>query len=96
VVDFVERKFPALSGLQVFVEHLVAADVEIPFRLRHGLEKLRLVYRDCLFLWRVADSFDGVVAPAVILGETLARKLAQEMRLHELPAELPKALEVIC
>src|SRR5271170_7686699 len=50
VVDFVERKLPALAGLQVFVDHLVSADVEIPHRLRHGLEKLRLVDRDRLFL----------------------------------------------
>ncbi len=36
-----------------------------------------------------------MVALAVILGETLARKLAQEMGLHEFPAELRKPLEII-
>jgi len=39
-----------LRDLQVFVDHLASADLEIPHRLRHGLEKLRLVDRDRLFL----------------------------------------------
>ena len=95
VIDLVERKLPALAGLQVFVEHLVATDVEIPHRLRHRLERLRLVNRDCLFLRQVVKGFNCVVTLAVILGEPLARKLTQEVRLHEFPAKLGQLVEVV-
>jgi len=88
VIDFVQRKIPPLARFQVFVEHLISADVEVPHGLRHGLEKLRLVDPNRLLVWRVADSLNRVIASTMILGETLARELAQEMRLHELPAEL--------
>jgi plasmid stabilization system protein ParE len=48
------------SRLQVFVEYLIPADVEIPNGLRHRLEELRLVDRDRLFAGGIANGFDRV------------------------------------
>jgi len=43
MIYFVELEHPALARLQIFVEHPMAADVEIPHGLRHRRENLRLV-----------------------------------------------------
>src|SRR5438132_1011318 len=43
MIDFVKRQYPTLAGLQILVEHLIPADVELPHRLRNRLEELGLV-----------------------------------------------------
>lgn len=38
IFDFIEGQRPTLAGFEVFVEHLVAAEVKFPHVLRHGGE----------------------------------------------------------
>lgn len=35
MIDFVQRQFPALARFQIFADHLIAADVELPHVQRH-------------------------------------------------------------
>ena len=95
MIDFVKRERAALARFQIFVEHPIAADVEIPHGMRHWLENLRLVDRDRLFLGRIAHSLDGVIALAVIAGQFFPRQLAQQVRLDQRPAEDRQSFEIV-
>ena len=54
VVDLVQTKGAALSRFQIFVEHLIAADAELPDLLRHGREILRGINPDGPLKRRIA------------------------------------------
>ena len=92
VIDLIECEGPSLPGLQILVEHLIAADPEVPHILGHRLEELCLVNPDCLFLGRIAQGLNRVVAIAMILSKARSRLLPQQMHLHQSPAELGKGM----
>src|SRR5207247_917452 len=64
--------------------------------LRHRLEGLGLVDRDRMVLRRIAHGLDQVVALAMIGGQAPSRQLAQEVRLHQRPAETGQGLKIVC
>ena len=95
VIDLVERELPALARFQVLVEHLIAADVEFPDRLRNALEALSAADSDGLIRVGIANEFDLVVAPAVVSGEIAAVDVSEEMDFDESPAETRERFKIL-
>ena len=94
MVAFVEAEGTALPGFQIFVDHLIAANVEVPYFRWHGGKVAGLVDVDGLLLRGIAHRLDHMLTLAVINSQLAPFLLAQQMGVHQTVAELRELIKL--
>lgn len=94
MVDFIEAERAVLAGFQIFVDHLIAADMEIPHLRRHGRKVTGLVDVNGLLFRRIAHRLHHMFALAVIHRQWPALLLAQQVGVYKAIAKFGQFIKL--
>ncbi len=87
IVDFIQRQSSAFPRLEIFIEHLVTANMEIPYLWRNVFKMLGLIYVNSLILFCILNFFDEVVPVPFVCSEIALRHFPQEVSLRKFVSE---------